>query len=127
MKSIEKELDKLTQELSENQLCRVCKKVFHRNTLANCIHHVVHRNNYILRYNLNNLIPLCADCHRLVHDKGHIIKDEQYVDATVLAHLNEYKNKSYKDYLLFEKNMTENEYFKECKKNLKMWHEKFCV
>ena len=120
-----KELDRLTQELSHNQLCRVCAKVFHTYKSADCIHHVEPRNNFILRYDISNLIPICNDCHRLIHDTDKI-RDEDYVAKECLAYINQYRNKSYKDWLIFEKQITEEEYFKECKNNLKQWKNKYC-
>lgn len=116
MMAIKKELDKLVQELSHNQLCLICsKRKKHRK--ADCIHHIIRRKDYMARYDIVNLMPVCSDCHSEVHDKG--LDEYQFLDELHAQYLRSIKNKSYKDFLIFEMQMTESEYLKFCKKRLK--------
>ena len=110
MKPIEKELDRLVQQLRINQRCHIC------GAKATEIHHIIGRKNYVLRYDLPNLLPVCQQCHSDIHDKG--LSVESYVPSEIWQYLQENKNKSYKDFLLFC-GMTEDEYFTECRKVLK--------
>jgi len=59
---IEKELDKLVQTACLSQKCRVCGKP------AECGHHLIGRADKMLRYDAVNIMPLCYECHRLIHD-----------------------------------------------------------
>lgn len=107
-----KELDKLVQQLHQNQLCRVCRKP------AECIHHRIGRANLMLRYDITNLMPLCYNCHRLIHDGK--INQWDYTHPDLKTYLDRVKNMSFKDYLLFEcGGLTKEEYFKKCKLEIK--------
>lgn len=111
MKSIEKELDRLVQQLSENRRCYIC-----RTKNSSEVHHLIGRSNPLLRYELANLIPICARCHRAIHDGK--INQENYINPTRWQWLQENKNKSFKDYLL-GLGLTKQEYESQCKKKIK--------
>lgn len=111
MKAIEKELDRLVQMLHLDRRCAIC------GCPAEAVHHVVGRSNRLLRYALMNLVPVCYFCHRRIHDGKVDIED--YLKPGVMEKLESYKQKSYKDMLLFELRLSEGEWFKECKKALK--------
>lgn len=104
MKPIKKELDRLVQQLSHNHLCHICRKP------STEIHHIISRANPLLRYNFPNLLPVCYDCHRAIHDDK--IDLEKRLPAEIWNYLQDVKNKSYKDYLLYI-GKTEDEYLKE--------------
>lgn len=104
MKPIKKELDRLVQQLSHNQLCRICR------AKATECHHIISRGNPLLRYDLPNILPVCHLHHTLIHEGK--IKVEDYIPAEIWNYLQEVKNKSYKDYLLYI-GKTEDEYLKE--------------
>lgn len=110
MKAIEKELDRLVQRLSENHRCHHCGKP------AECVHHIITRRDKMLRYDIVNLTVLCLDCHRAIHD-GHL-KEESFLPKEVFEYLEQVKNQSYKDFLIFEMQMTEDEYLKSCREKL---------
>lgn len=112
MKAIEKELDRLVQELHKNQRCHIC-----RFKDATEIHHIIGRRNKLLRYDLVNLLPVCHEHHIMIHDKG--LNVEDFIHKEQWQYLQQIKNKSYKDILTFELGMTEEEYLKQCKKTLK--------
>lgn len=116
MKAIEKELDRMVQELHKNQRCWICAKRG-KYKKADCIHHIIRRKNPMTRYDIINLMPVCYDCHREIHDKG--LDEYQFLGELQAKYLKSIKNKSYKDFLIFEMQMTENEYLKFCKKRLK--------
>lgn len=94
-------LDGLYPKLRYNKACSICGRQ------ATEIHHIIHRDNLLLRYDLNNLLPLCSDCHRLVHDKG----AELYISVWKMEYLNALKNVQLKDYLL-KHGLTKKEFFK---------------
>ena len=107
---INRELDRLVQMLHLGQMCHICKV-----REAQAIHHIISRSNMMLRYEPLNLLPVCHQCHRDIHDKGIDISD----DIKQWDWLHKVKNMSYRDYLTFEIQMTEKEYFKICKQRLK--------
>lgn len=111
MKAIEKELDRLVQEFSQNKRCQVCHKP------AVATHHIIGRANPMTRYDPINLMPVCLDCHRDIHDGK--INQWDYVDALKQEYLMEMRNASYKDFLIFVARQTEDEYFRDCKERLK--------
>ena len=78
------------------------------------IHHIVHRNNLLLRFDLNNLIPLCHDCHSLVHLKNL----ELYLPPARWLYLEQMKQIQFQDYLIAH-NLTREEFFKQKEKELK--------
>ncbi len=104
---IEKELDKLVQLACVNQRCRVCGKP------AECGHHLIGRANKMLRYDAINIMPLCYDCHRLIHDSK--INQWDYCTEENHACLKMIKNLSYKDFLTFVAKQTEREYLEGLK------------
>lgn len=112
MKEIEKELDRLVQELHKNQRCHIC-----RFADATAIHHIIGRRNKLLRYDLVNLLPVCYSCHSKIHDMG--LDVSQFIPSKQWQYLQQIKNKSYKDILTFELGMTEEEYLKQCRQTLK--------
>lgn len=59
--------DRLYPKLSYGRCCQNCLAEW-RITPATQIHHIIHRNCLHLRFNPLNLIPLCAECHRKIHD-----------------------------------------------------------
>lgn len=112
MKQIEKELDKLVQMLCINHYCHVCGK--HN---AEAIHHIIGRANKVLRYDFVNLLPVCHECHRKIHDT--VLDVLKYVTPERWQYLQEIKNKSYRDLLIFELGQTEDEFLKYCKEQIK--------
>ena len=107
MKPIEKQLDKLVQIASLNKKCAVCGKP------AECYHHLIGRANPMTRYDPINLLPVCYDCHRDIHDGK--VNDWAYIDTDRKELLTELKKMSYKDFLIFIAKKNENEYLKEIK------------
>ena len=101
-------LDKLFQKLSNGKMCQVCGKP------AQCTHHLVGRSNELLRYDQNNTLFVCLDCHNKIH-AGHI-NDWSY--TTNKEYLDEHKNKSFKQFLL-ENKMTKQEFYESCEIYLK--------
>lgn len=111
MKPIEKQLDKLVQIASSNHKCVVCGKP------AECYHHLIGRANPMTRYDRVNLLPVCYDCHRDIHDGK--VNDWDYVSEEKKELLNELKKMSYKDFLIFVACQTESEYLKTLKNQWK--------
>lgn len=111
MKTIEKELDRLVQMLCINHRCHICGKD------AEAIHHIIGRANKILRYDFINLLPVCNLCHRKIHDEG--LDVSKYVSPERWQYLQQIKNKSYRDLLIFEYMQTEDEFLKDCRNHLK--------
>lgn len=112
MKPIEKELDYLVQQFCENRRCQICG--IHK---AEAIHHIIGRANKVLRYDFINLLPVCNACHRKIHDEG--LDISKYITPTRWQYLQQVKNKSYRDLLIFEYGMTEDEFLKSSKAQLK--------
>lgn len=112
MKAIEKELDRLVQELCKNHRCHVCGA-----RKATAVHHIIGRANKLLRYDFSNLLPVCDDCHRQIHDKG--LDVSAYMHKERWLYLQRVKNLSYKDLLTFELGMTEDEFLRYCRKTLR--------
>ena len=109
--AIENELDKLVQELSHGKRCYIC------NRPAFCMHHLIRRDDQMLRYEEINLMPVCKECHDEIH-RGHI--DEfRYLPAKRIDELMRLKRMSYKNYLIFDLGMTEGEYFKAKREELR--------
>lgn len=113
MKPIEKELDKLVQLVCLNQRCRVCGKP------AECGHHLIGRANPMTRYDIRNIMPLCYDCHREIHDGK--INQWDYCSKERKEFLSIIKRNSYKDFLLFVAQQTESQYLKGLKEELKKY------
>ena len=109
MKPIEKELDRLIQQSCQKQSCIICGKK------AEAMHHIIGRANMVTRYNPDNLMPVCLDCHRKIHDGK--INQWDYIDGYKGSILRELSHKSYKDFLIFVVKQTEDEYLRDLKKN----------
>lgn len=114
MKAIEKELDKLVQIACTNQRCRVCGRP------AECGHHLIGRSDMMLRYDMVNIMPLCYEHHRLIHDG--FINQWDYCCKEQREFLQERKKMSYKDFLIFVARKTEKEYLEELKKRWKKFY-----
>lgn len=111
MKAIEKELDQLVQQLSEGKKCQMC------DAMATEVHHIGRKKTPLERYDLQNLMPVCHECHTKLHS-GHMnaydkipLKQRMYIETM--------KNMSYKNFLIFELGMSEDEFLKDCRKRLK--------
>lgn len=78
------------------------------------IHHIRGRRNLLLRYDINNLIPLCADCHSLVHLKNL----DLYIPVWRMEYLNKMGRVQFQDYLL-KNGLTREEFFKQQEITLK--------
>ena len=111
MTPIEKKLDRMVQELSNNHYCHVCG---HRK--ADAIHHIVSRGNKLLRYEISNLLPVCYDCHRAIHDGKVDVK--KYIAKERWDYLQDIKNMSLKDHLLYI-GSTLPEFYKDCEISLR--------
>lgn len=101
-------LDRLYPLLRVGRRCHFCGKP------AEHIHHIRGRSNLLLRYDLNNLLPLCADCHRLVHLKNL----DLYIPMFRMDYLNKMSRTQFQDYLLSH-DMTREDFFKQKAKELK--------
>ena len=94
-------LDNLASKLKKDRRCECC------GAPAVHVHHIIPRANRLLRWDVMNLIPLCAECHRRIHDK-----DKYLIIAPAREkYLQKMKNKDFKDYLL-QHNLTKEEFFK---------------
>ena len=112
MKPIEKELDRLVQGLRKNQRCHICGV-----RQATAVHHIIPRANDLLRYDPVNLLPVCYDCHRDIHDRG--LDVSAYSHLGRWQYLQEARNQSYKNVLTFELGMSEDEFLQYCRRRLK--------
>lgn len=101
-------LDRLYPKLSHGQRCYFCKRP------AVHIHHIRPRANLLLRYDLQNLLPLCADCHELAHQKNM----DLYISIFRMDYLNKMSRIQFQDYLLAN-DLTREEFFKLKEKELK--------
>ena len=110
MTPIEKKLDKLVQSLSNNHRCHVCGRD------ATAVHHIISRSNKLLRYDIVNLLPVCYDCHRNIHDGKVDVK--RYIAKEQWDYLQDVKNMSLKDHLLYL-GTTLPEFYKDCEISLK--------
>lgn len=104
-------LDKMVQELSHGKRCRVC------NGIATETHHIIPRANYTLRYDPKNFMYLCHSCHQKFTDEK--LSEEDYCSREVWNYLQTMRWVDFKDFLLFEKGMTKDEFLRDCKKKLK--------
>lgn len=103
-------LDKLYPHLRKGKRCHFCGKP------AEHIHHIISRQVLLLRFDLKNLLPLCSDCHRLIHDKGFSV--ENYISPSRWLYLEQMKNIQFQDYLIAH-NLTRDEFFREQEQLLK--------
>lgn len=99
--------DKLYPQLRHGRCCMACLSVW-RVRPADHIHHIVHRGNPMLRFEVLNLIPLCWECHEKIH-AGKLSEpiSEQHRDW-----LTRQENKSFKG-VLIARGITKAEYYAE--------------
>lgn len=110
--NIRDKLDRLYPKLSIGRKCVVCGKN------AQNQHHIIPRNNELLRYNPRNLLSLCYDCHSKLHDKGLWSHGLDLVDEDTQKYLLEMRSITFKDYLL-QHNLTKEEFFEQQERELK--------
>lgn len=65
-----------------------------------------------MRYDVNNLLPLCEECHRQIHDEGLYNRGMDFIDEGRRAYLLRMKNVDFKQYLL-ELNITKDDFFRQ--------------
>lgn len=103
-------LDKLYPKLSRGRKCYFCGKP------SENIHHIIPRSNTLLRYDLENLLPVCYNCHQALHN--HSCDIALYIGLSRYAYLEEMSKVNFKDYLL-NNNLTKEEFFKLKEKELR--------
>jgi hypothetical protein len=103
-------LDRLYPKLSRGRKCYFCGKP------SENIHHIIPRANMLLRYDLENLLPVCCDCHQALHNST--IDISLYIGLSRYAYLSEMSKVNFKDYL-FQNNLTKEEFFKQKEKELR--------
>lgn len=104
----EQKLDRLYPKFGSNKRCAVCGRP------AEHVHHIIPRANILLRWDINNLIPLCFGCHRMIHDR----KQKLVLSPTRREYLERMKNVEFKDYLLAN-SLTREDFFEEKYNQLK--------
>ena len=106
---LESENDKLVQIWASKQ------RSFYSHKPAECGHHFYTRSHRLLRWDLLNIIPLTYEEHQQLHSG----KIELNIENPFrLQYLRNMANKDYKTYL-FENNLTESEFVKQCNRKLK--------
>lgn len=80
------------------------------------IHHIIGRQKLLLRFDIRNLLPLCADCHRLIHDKS--LNLSFFIPTARWLYLEQMSHIQFQDYLLGH-GLTRDEFFKQKEKELK--------
>lgn len=100
--------DRLVQVWAQRQRSYVSGKP------AQCGHHYYSRRCKLLRWDLNNIIPLTLEEHIKIHEG----KIKYEINPCRREHLERLFQKDYKDYLL-ENNLTEKEFVVQCNKKLK--------
>lgn len=103
-----KTLDTIYPKLSKGKRCYFCGRP------AEHQHHIRPRANLLLRYDLQNLIPLCASCHEEVHKKNL----DLYISMFRMDYLNKMSRIQFQDYLLSH-DLTREDFFKLKLKELK--------
>ena len=113
MTNWEQKLDRLYPKLRIGRKCAnpAC------NRQAAHIHHIVRRNVDLLRYDINNLLPLCEECHRQIHDEGLYNRGMDFVDEQRRNYLQRMKNIDFKQFLL-ELNITKDDFFAQKEREL---------
>jgi 5-methylcytosine-specific restriction endonuclease McrA len=89
VKTLKKKADKLLQEkfVKDNPYCLVCGKP----TL--CGHHFIHKSqSNFLRYDFDNLIPVCFSCHCKIHQS----QDPEPTDKIIRVKGQEWADNLYK-------------------------------
>lgn len=110
---MEARLDRLYPKLRINRMCSnpMCDSISHH------VHHIIRRDNILLRYDVKNLLPLCEKCHRQIHDEGMYNRGMDFLDEQTQAYLLKMKNVDFKQYLL-ELGITKEEFLKQKEKEL---------
>lgn len=103
-------LDRLYPQLVKGRKCYFCGKP------AENMHHIIPRSNILLRWDLENLLPVCYNCHRALHDNPYDIR--LYLGLVRTAYLDEMKNINFQDYLRIH-NLTREEFYKKKEFELK--------
>jgi len=105
--------DKTYPQLRHGRCCMACLSAW-RVKPADHIHHIIHRGNPMLRFEILNLIPLCAECHQKIHE-GKLTEpiSEQHREWLVRQ-----SNKSFKG-ILIARGITKAEYYQEQYEKLK--------
>lgn len=85
--------------------------------ISHHVHHIIRRDNILLRYDVNNLLPLCEKCHRQIHDNGMYNRGMDFLDEQTQAYLLRMKNVDFKQYLL-ELGITKEDFLKQKEKEL---------
>ncbi len=101
-------LDKMVQEWASRQ------RSYLSGAPAECGHHYIGRADYLLRWDLKNIVPLTLEEHRMVHLGLYDCELRNPFRAQYLANQ---KNKGLKTYLL-ERGMTFDEFIQERLKKL---------
>lgn len=96
-------LDRLYPKLVIGRKCFFCGKP------AENMHHIIPRANILLRWDLDNLLPVCYNCHQALHNAPHDIR--LYIGLVRQAYLDEMKNIKFQDYLRVH-NLTREEFYK---------------
>lgn len=107
---IEKELDTLYPKLRIGKKCAICGK-----RQADHVHHIVGRSNRLLRWDVKNLLPVCASCHSDIHDKGLYNRGLDFVPEEIKTYLGKRKNENAKEFFLFT---DEEAFFQKQKKEI---------
>lgn len=96
-------LDRLYPKLVIGRKCFFCGKP------AENMHHIIPCSNILLRWDLENLLPVCYNCHQALHNAPHDIR--LYIGLVRQAYLDEMKNINFQDYLRVH-NLTREEFYK---------------
>lgn len=99
--------DRFYPKLRVGRCCACCASMW-RVRPADHIHHIIRRNCLMLRFELLNLIPLCAECHQKIHD-GKLTEpiSEQHREWLIRQ-----SNKSFKG-VLIARGITKAEFYEE--------------
>lgn len=106
-KKYEDKLDRLYPQLGHNKRCACC------GASAEHIHHIIPRANKLLRWDVNNLLPLCSKCHQRIHEH----KQQLILSPKRREYLEYMKNVDFKDFLLAN-NLTKEDFYKLKEKEL---------
>lgn len=110
MDNYNKTLDTIYPKLARGRRCYLCGRP------ATEIHHIRRREIELLRYDLNNLLPLCRDCHSEIHARK--LNLDLYISMFRMDYLNKMSRIQFQDYLLSH-DMTREDFFKLKLKELK--------
>lgn len=105
--------DKLYPQLRFGRCCIPCLLKY-KVVPATEMHHIIRRSNPITRFELLNLLPVCASCHRKIHDG----KLHEPISQEHLEWLTQLSNKSLKG-ICIARGITREEYFEEQIKRIK--------